>query len=111
MEMIGWHAGLRIDRFDRFGEALRVIRERCGHLATEVFELWQKLLGIVSMLRHRFMSHQDAIMLLLHHHHTVVRAPWIVAITMTLRSRRDGKQLPQALLLTRQIAPISSSIS
>src|SRR5215471_11136477 len=49
------------------------------------------------------MSHQDVIMLILHHHDTVVRASWIVAINMTLRSRHDGKQLSQYLLLTGQI--------
>ena len=37
MEMVGLKAGLRIDRFDGFSEALRVILECCGHLEAAVF--------------------------------------------------------------------------
>jgi len=32
MEMVGLKSGLRIDRFDRLGEALRVIGKRCGDI-------------------------------------------------------------------------------
>jgi hypothetical protein len=49
------------------------------------------------------MGHEDAIMLILYHHHTVVRAPRVVAINMTLRRRGDGEQLLQHLLLAGQI--------
>jgi hypothetical protein len=73
MEMVCLNPGLRIDGFDRFGEALGVIREGCGHLEAEVFALLQKLLGIVPILRRRFMGHQDAVMLILHDQHTMVR--------------------------------------
>src|SRR2546425_6014685 len=43
MEMVCLKPGIRKDRFDRFGEALGVIREGRGHLEPEVFELLQKL--------------------------------------------------------------------
>ncbi len=69
----------------------------------EVFEFLQKLPGIRTILRARFMGHQDAIMLILHHHHTVVCAPRVVAINMTLRRRGDGEQWLQHLLLAGQI--------
>jgi len=49
------------------------------------------------------MGHQDAIMLILHHHHTVVRAPRVVAINMTLRRRGAGEQLLEHLLLAGQV--------
>ena len=57
--MVGLQSGMRKDRFDRFGEALRVIREGRGHLEAVVFSLLQKLPGILAMLRRRFMGHQD----------------------------------------------------
>src|SRR6266446_457860 len=103
MEMVGLKAGLRIDRFDRFGEALGVIREGRGHLETEVFELLQKLSGIVPILRRPFMGHQDAVVLILHYHHTTVRPQRIVAINVTLRRRGEGKQVPQHLLWRGQM--------
>src|SRR5712691_8913017 len=37
MEMVGLKSGLRIDCFDGFSEALRVIRESGGHLEAAVF--------------------------------------------------------------------------
>ena len=37
MEMVGLKAGMRLDRFDGFSEALRVIRESGGHLEAAVF--------------------------------------------------------------------------
>ncbi len=37
MEMVGLKAGLRKDGFDRFSEALRVIREGRSHMEAEVF--------------------------------------------------------------------------
>jgi len=37
MEMVCLKPGMRIDSFDRFGEALGVIREGSRHLEAEVF--------------------------------------------------------------------------
>ena len=50
MDMVCLKAGMRIDRFDGFGEALRVIREGRGHLEAVVFSSLQKLPGIVPIL-------------------------------------------------------------
>ena len=108
MEMIGLKSGLRLDRFDRLGEALRVLCTRDGDLEPEVFSLLKKLPGIRTILRARFMGHQDAIMRILHHHDTVVRAPRLVAITMTLRSRGEGKPLLKPLRLA---GPIRTHVS
>jgi len=103
MEMVGLQAGMRIDRFDGFSEALRVIRESGGHLEAAVFSSLQKLPGIVPILRGRFMGHHDTVMLILDHHHTVVRAQRVVAVNMTLRRRGEGQQLPQHLLWRGQM--------
>src|SRR4030095_14793745 len=54
MEMVGLKSGMRKDRFDGFGEALGVIREGRGHMEAKVFDVLQKLPGIVPILRHRF---------------------------------------------------------
>ena len=98
MEMVGLKSGLRIDRFDGFSEALRVIGEGCRDVQSEVFSLLKKFPGIRTMLRRRFLGHQDAIMLILHHHHTVVRTQRVVAVNMTLRRWGEGKQLLKHLL-------------
>jgi hypothetical protein len=37
MEMVGLKSGVRIDGFDRFGKALRVIREGRGDIETKRF--------------------------------------------------------------------------
>jgi hypothetical protein len=37
MEMVGLQSGLRIDRFDGLGEAVRVIGKRCGDIEPKVF--------------------------------------------------------------------------
>src|SRR5215216_1910053 len=103
MEMVGLKSGLRIDRFDRFGKALRVIRKGRGHIEAEVFYSLEKLPGIVPILRHRFMGHEDAVMLIFHHHHTMVGTQRVVAVNMTLRSRGEGKQMPQHLLWRGQM--------
>ncbi len=50
MEMVCLKPGMRKDRFDRFGEALGVIREGCGHMEAEIFASLQKLPGIVPIL-------------------------------------------------------------
>src|SRR5438132_13529077 len=50
MEMVCLKSGMRKDRFDRFGEALRVIRKGRSHLEAEVFDVLQKLPGILSIL-------------------------------------------------------------
>ena len=95
--MVGLQAGLRKDRFDRFGEALRVIREGRGHLEAVVFSWWQKLPGILAMLRRRVMGHQDAVMLILHHHDTVSSPQRGVAVHRTRRHRDEGQPWPQHL--------------
>ena len=71
MEMVCLQSGMRQDCFDRFGEALRVVRAGRGHLEAVVFSLLQKLPGILAILRRRFMGHQYAVMLILHHHDTI----------------------------------------
>src|SRR5499433_2233622 len=103
MEMVSLKSGMRKDRFDRFGEALGVIREGRGHLETEVFELLQKSPGLVPILRRRFMGHQDAVVLILHDHHTMVRPQRIVAVNMALHRRGYGKQLSKHLLWRGQM--------
>ena len=50
VEMVGLKAGVRVDRFDGFSEALGVIREGCGHMEAESFASLQKLPGIVPIL-------------------------------------------------------------
>ena len=57
MEMVSLKSGMRIDRFDRFGEALRVIREGRGDIEAEVFDLLQKLSGILPILRRHFVRY------------------------------------------------------
>ena len=79
MEMVGRKSGLRRDRLDCLGDALRVLGKRCGDIAPAVCSLLKKLPGLRTILRARFMSHQEAIMRILPHHHTVVRAPRGVA--------------------------------
>ena len=86
MEMVCLKAGMRIDRFDGFGEALRVIRAGCGDMQTAVVSVLKQLLGICTILRCHFTGHQDPVMLILHHHHTMVRPHRVVAVNMTLRS-------------------------
>ena len=91
MDMVSLKSGMRKDRFDRFGEALGVIREGRGHLETVVFSLLQKFLGVLPILRRRFMDDQDAVMLILDNHHTVVRAQRVVAVNVTLRDWGERK--------------------
>ena len=98
LDMLGLQAGMRIDRFDGVGEAVRVIREGRGHLEAAVFESWQPWPGIVPMLRYRFMGHSETGMLILDHQHTVVRAQWLIAVKMTLRHRGASQQVPQQRL-------------
>src|SRR5262249_28944359 len=103
MEMVGLKAGLWIDGFDGFSEALRVIREGRGDMKAAVFASLQKLPGIVPILRRRFMGDQDAVMLVLDAHHTVVRAQRVVAVNVTLGSRADSQSLPRHLLWCGQM--------
>ena len=49
------------------------------------------------------MGQQDTVMFILDDHHTVVRTQWVIAVNMTLRSRSEGQQLPQHLLLAGQM--------
>src|SRR2546428_11530283 len=79
MEMVSLKAGLRIDRFASFSEALCVIREGRGPMEAERFASWQKLLGLLPMLCHRFMRYEDAVMLILDDHHTMIRPQRVVA--------------------------------
>ena len=74
MEMVSLKSRMRPYRFDRFGEAWGVIREGRGDIEAEVFDVLEKLLGVLPILRRRFMGDQDAVMLILDDHHTVVRA-------------------------------------
>ena len=67
-------SGMRRDSFDRFGDAVRVIRTRGGDMEAEVFAWLQTCPRILPMLRCRFMGHQAPVLLILHHHHPVVRA-------------------------------------
>src|SRR5712691_7499696 len=103
MKMVGLKSDVRIDGFDRFGKALRVIREGRGDLEAKRFSLLVKLSGTLTMFRCCFMGYQDAGMLLLDHHHTVVRASWVVAVNVTLRRRGEGKQVPQYFLWRGQM--------
>jgi hypothetical protein len=103
MEMVSLKSGLRLDRFDGFSEALRVIGEGCRDVQSEVFSLLKKFPGIRTMLRRRFIGHQDAIMLILHHHHTVVRTQRVVAVNRTLRCWGEGQQLLKHLLWRGQV--------
>jgi hypothetical protein len=103
MEMVCLKPGMRIDSFDRFGEALGVIREGRRHLEAEVFASLQKLPGILPMFRRRFMGEQDAVMLILDDHHTGIRAQRVVAINVTFRRRGERKQLPQHRLWRGQM--------
>jgi len=98
MEMVCLKSGMRPYRFDRCGEALRVIREGRSHMEAEVLYVLKKFPGIVPMLRRCFMGDQDAVMRILDHHHTVIRTQRVVAVNMTLRRRGEGQQLLQHLL-------------
>src|SRR5438876_12209612 len=98
MAMVGLQSRLRPYRFDRFGEAWGVIREGRGDSEAEVFDVLQKFLGVLPVLRHRFMGDQDAVMLVLDDHHTVVRPQRVGAVNMTLRGWGERKPLPQHLL-------------
>jgi hypothetical protein len=49
MEMIGLKAGLRIDRFDRYREAVGGIREGRGDIKAKLFDVLEKLLGFLSI--------------------------------------------------------------
>src|SRR5712691_9754527 len=98
MEMVRLKSGMREYGFDRFSEALRVIRESSGNIEAMVFELLKKLLGLLPILRRCFMGHEDAVMLILHHHHTMLRTQRVVAVNMTRSRRGDGKQWPKHLL-------------
>ena len=91
MEMVGLQSGVRIDRFDRFGKAVRVIREGRGDMESKRFSLLEKWPGILSIFRRCFMGYEDPVMLILHHHHTVVSPQRVGAITMTRSRRSDGK--------------------
>ena len=73
MEMVGLKSGLRIDRFDRFGKALRVIREGRGDMESKRLYFLEKLPGILPIFRRCFMGDEDPVMLILHHNHTMVR--------------------------------------
>ncbi len=105
MEMIGLKSSLRIDRFDRCREAVGVIREGCGDMEAQLFDFLQKLLGLLSIFRRRFMGHEDPVMLILDHHYTIVRAPRVVAINMTLRRRGDREESLKYFLLGGQVRP------
>jgi hypothetical protein len=98
MAMVGLKSGMRKDRGDRFGEALRVVREGRSDIEAEVFASLQKLPGFLPICRRRFMGDQDAVMLILDDHHTVVRAQRVVAINVTLRRRGERQQVPQPRL-------------
>ena len=102
--MISLQSRRRIDGFDGFGEALRVIREGRGDVEAAVLSLLQQCPGSLPILRLRFMGHQDAVMRILHHHHAVVRASRVVAINMTRCRRTYGKQLLKHLLWGWQIS-------
>ena len=67
-------------------------------MEAEVFASLQKLPGILTIFRRRFMGDQDAAMLILDDPDTVIRAQRVVAINMTLRRRGECQQLPQHLL-------------
>src|SRR6266436_3371934 len=49
MEMVGLQARMRPYRFDRFGEAVGVIREDRSDIEAEVFDVLQKFPGVLSM--------------------------------------------------------------
>jgi hypothetical protein len=49
MEMVSLKSGVRIDGFDRFGKALRVIRESRGDSEAKHFSLLEKLSGILTI--------------------------------------------------------------
>jgi hypothetical protein len=49
------------------------------------------------------MGHQDTVMFIPDHYDTMVRPQRVVAINMTFRRRRDGKQWLKHLLLTGQM--------
>src|SRR5262245_17112621 len=98
MAMVGWKSGMRKDRFDGFGDALRVLREGRSDMEAEVFAALQKLPGIVPIVRRRFMGAQEAVMLILDAHDTVIRAQRVGAITVPLGRRGERQQLPQPLL-------------
>ena len=74
MEMVGLKSGVRRDGCDGFGKALRVIREGRGDLESTRLSFLEKLSGILTIFRRRFLGDQEAVMLLLDDHHTVVRA-------------------------------------
>src|SRR5712691_1449196 len=103
MEMVCLKSGMRPYRFDRFGEALGVIRAGSRDIEAEVFYLLKKFPGILTILRRCFMGDQDAVMLILDHHHTVVRTQRVVAVNMTLRRRGEGQQLLKHLLWCGQV--------
>src|SRR2546430_13961475 len=98
MEMVGLKADMRPYRGDRLGEALGVVREGRSDIEAEVFASLQKLPGILTIFRRRFMGDQDAVMLVLDDHDTVIRAQRVVAINVTLRRWGERKQLLQHLL-------------
>src|SRR2546425_1110753 len=98
MAMVGLKARLRPYRFDRFGEAVGVIREGRGGIEAAVFDVLEKLLGVLPMLRRRFMGHEEAVMLILDDHHTVVRAQRVGAVKVTLRGWGERKQVLKHLL-------------
>jgi hypothetical protein len=87
---IGRPSGLRIDRGERLGAAWRVIGTRGGDMAPTVVSLLQPRPGIRTMLRARFLGHQEAIRRSLPHQHTVGRTPRRVAIQRTRRRRGAG---------------------
>src|SRR6266498_988133 len=93
MEMVGLKADMRPYRGDRLGEALGVVREGRSDIEAEVFASLQKLPGILTIFRRRFMGDQDAVMLVLDDHDTVIRAQRVVAINVTLSRRGERKQL------------------
>src|SRR5712692_7422374 len=98
LEMVSLQSGMRIDRFARFGTAVRVIREGRGHLEAAVFASLETWPGIFTMLRHRCMGHEDAVMLILHHHHTMVGTQRVGAVNRTLRRWGAGTQWPKPRL-------------
>jgi hypothetical protein len=56
MEMVGLKADMRPYRGDRLGEALGVVREGRSDMEAEVFASLQKLPGILTIFRRRFMG-------------------------------------------------------
>src|SRR5712691_5257819 len=90
-EMVGLPARLGPYRFDRFGEALGVIRDGRGDRAAEVLGVLEQWLGVLPMLRRRVRGHEDAGRRILDDHHPVLRAQRVVAVKVTRRGGGERK--------------------